>query len=166
MTADREGSPKLPPRLSPSTVHAVAIVTATGLVIIAGFQVALALGVLWGRAAYGRTSSTLPPELRVASGRRPLRPTNGPQRRALPILLSMTNKPPIHRVEVSFVGVPPVQPVERAAGVSGVETDGLLLRCRVTGSFQPFLEALRGHEVVSLTSTPERWPAPQGQGDR
>jgi hypothetical protein len=31
-------------------------------------------------------------------------------------------------------------------------TDGPLLRCIVTGSFQPFLEALRGHEVISLSS--------------
>ena len=80
MTADREGALELPLRLSPSTVRAVAIVTATGLVIIAGFQVALALGVPWGRAADGGTSSTLPPELRVASGGQPLRPTNGPRR--------------------------------------------------------------------------------------
>jgi hypothetical protein len=27
------------------------------------------------------------------------------------------------------------------------------LRCLVCGSFQPFLEALRGHEVVGLNST-------------
>ena len=55
-------------RLDPSTARAVAIATAIGLVIIAAFQVALALGVPWGRAAYGGTSATLPPELRVASG--------------------------------------------------------------------------------------------------
>jgi hypothetical protein len=35
-----------------------------------------------------------------------------------------------------------------------VETDGSMLRCRVHGSFQPFLEALRGHEVTSLQSVP------------
>jgi len=27
------------------------------------------------------------------------------------------------------------------------------LRCLVCGSFQPFLEALRGHEVVGFSST-------------
>ena len=60
----------------------------------------------------------------------------------------------LQRVEVSFVGVPPVQQVERAAGVSEVEVDGSVLRCVICGSFQPFLEALRGHEVVTLKSTP------------
>ncbi len=59
----------------------------------------------------------------------------------------------VRRVEVSFVGSPPVQHVQRAAGVSDVETDGQMLRCLVAGSFQPFLEALHGYEVVSLTAT-------------
>ena len=44
--------------------------------------------------------------------------------------------------------------VRRAAGVSDVETDGSTLRCLVSGSFQPFLEALRGHEVVRFDSAP------------
>ena len=35
-----------------------------------------------------------------------------------------------------------------------MEVDGATLRCLVLGSFQPFLEALRGHEVISL-STPK-----------
>ena len=65
----------------------------------------------------------------------------------------MTQEQPIQRVEISFVGVPPAQQIERASGVSEVELDGPILRCLVCGSFQPFLEALRGHEVVSLTST-------------
>jgi hypothetical protein len=56
-------------------------------------------------------------------------------------------------VEVSFVGVPPVVAVERASGVTEVEIDGPILSCLVCGSFQPFLEALCGHEVISLTST-------------
>jgi hypothetical protein len=60
----------------------------------------------------------------------------------------------VHRVEVSFVGLPPAQQVERASGVSDVNLEGRILRCLVCGSFQPFLEALRGHEVVSLTSIP------------
>jgi hypothetical protein len=59
---------------------------------------------------------------------------------------------PVQRVEVSFVGAPPVQEVERASGVSEVEIDGPILRCLVCGSFQPFLEALWGHEVISLRS--------------
>jgi hypothetical protein len=36
--------------------------------------------------------------------------------------------------------------------VSEVEADGSVLRCLVCGSFQPFLEALRGHEVLGLLS--------------
>jgi hypothetical protein len=57
-------------------------------------------------------------------------------------------------VEVTFVGIPPAQRVERASGVSEVEVEGSILRCLVCGSFQPFLEALRGHEVVDLRTTP------------
>ena len=67
----------------------------------------------------------------------------------------VTEGPLVQRVEVSFVGVPPVRRIERAAGVSDVIVEGRVLRCVVTGSFQPFLEALRGHEVVSLRSTTE-----------
>jgi hypothetical protein len=64
------------------------------------------------------------------------------------------NQPPrTNRVEVSFVGAPPARQVERASGVSEVEVDGPVLRCVVCGSFQPFLEALQGHEVISLRST-------------
>ena len=62
----------------------------------------------------------------------------------------MSYDQPTQRVEVSFVGAPPVQQVRRASGVSGVEVDGRILRCLVKGSFQPFLEALRGYEVISL----------------
>jgi hypothetical protein len=65
----------------------------------------------------------------------------------------MTEDLQIHRVEVSFVGLPPAGPIERASGVSDVEVDGPLLRCAVCGSFQPFLEALRGYEVISLESS-------------
>lgn len=71
----------------------------------------------------------------------------------LPRLTTMTEELPVQRVEVGFVGTPPVRAVERASGVSEVEVDGATLRCLVLGSFQPFLEALRGHEVISLTST-------------
>ena len=65
----------------------------------------------------------------------------------------MSAKLPIQQVEVSFVGVPPAERIERASGVSEVQIDGPIVRCLVSGSFQPFLEALRGHEVVSLKST-------------
>ena len=58
----------------------------------------------------------------------------------------------MQRIEVTFVGEPPVRQVERASGVSGVEVEGQVLRCTVCGSFQPFLEAVRGHEVINLKS--------------
>ncbi len=67
----------------------------------------------------------------------------------------MANGLPVQRVEVVFVGAPPARQVERAAGVVAVEIDGRILRCTVQGSFQPFLEALRGHEVISLKSLQE-----------
>jgi hypothetical protein len=60
----------------------------------------------------------------------------------------------VQMVVVSFVGAAPVQQIERASGVSEVEVQGRVLRCTVYGSFQPFLEALRGHEVISLRSIP------------
>jgi hypothetical protein len=65
----------------------------------------------------------------------------------------MVDGPTTHRVEVTFVGSPPTRQIERAQGVSEVHLDGPLVRCLVCGSFQPFLEALRGYEVVSLTAT-------------
>lgn len=71
----------------------------------------------------------------------------------------MTSSLPIQRVEVRFVGSPPLRQVQRASGVSGVEIDGPILRCVVSGSFQPFLEALRGYEVFSLEATPAATPA-------
>jgi hypothetical protein len=58
----------------------------------------------------------------------------------------------VQQLEVVFVGSPPTRQVERASGVGDVEVDGRVLRCTVHGSFQPFLEALRGHEVISLKS--------------
>jgi hypothetical protein len=57
----------------------------------------------------------------------------------------MGSRVPVQRVEVGFVGAVPAGSVARASGVSGVEVDGPVLRCLVSGSFQPFLEALRGH---------------------
>jgi hypothetical protein len=64
----------------------------------------------------------------------------------------MANELSVQRVEVLFVGAPPARQVERASGVAEVEVDGRVLRCTVHGSFQPFLEALRGHEVIRLKS--------------
>ena len=66
----------------------------------------------------------------------------------------MSEELSVQRVEVTFVGVPPVPQIKRASGVSDVEIDGSLLRCLVTGSFQPFLESIRGYEVISLKSIP------------
>ncbi len=69
-------------------------------------------------------------------------------------LRRVIEEPQKRTVEVSFVGAPPVQQIARASGVSRVEiVDARLLRCVVYGSFQPFLEALHGHEVISLKSS-------------
>jgi hypothetical protein len=51
--------------------------------------------------------------------------------------------------------------MERASGVSEVAVGDHILRCLVCGSFQPFLEALRGHEVVSLSASPVAAHAPE-----
>ena len=67
----------------------------------------------------------------------------------------MAEELPTQRVEVTFVGAPPARQVERALGVSAVQVEGRILRCTVFGSFQPFLEALRGHEVIRLKSIQE-----------
>lgn len=64
----------------------------------------------------------------------------------------MVEEVPVQRVDVTFVGAPPIRQVERASGVSEVKVEGSILHCTVSGSFQPFLEALRGSEVVSLKS--------------
>jgi hypothetical protein len=81
----------------------------------------------------------------------------------------MTEQLPVRRVEVSFAGATPAKQVERAPGVSDVEADGSTLRCLVCGSFQPFLEALRGHEVIGFNSSPVpaegTSPAPAEAGD-
>ncbi|WP_188193936.1 hypothetical protein [Nonomuraea sp. SYSU D8015] len=73
----------------------------------------------------------------------------------------MFEDPAVRRVEVGFVGAPPAERVRVAPGVSDVEIDGSVLRCLVCGSFQPFLEALRGYEVISLQSYPV--PEPGGE---
>jgi hypothetical protein len=78
--------------------------------------------------------------------------------RALRRLQNVIAEHPVHRVEVSFVGTAPVRQLGRASGVSEVDVDGPIVHCVVTGSFQPFLEALRGHEVITLQSIPVAWP--------
>jgi hypothetical protein len=74
----------------------------------------------------------------------------------------MSEELTIRRVEVSFVGRPPLNVLERTRGVTEIQVDGPVLRCMVCGSFQPFLEALRGYEVISFESIPE----PQRRTDR
>jgi hypothetical protein len=64
----------------------------------------------------------------------------------------MTHQLPSQRVQVTFVGTPPARQVARASGVSEVKVDGRQLSCLVSGSVQPFLEALRGSEVLNITS--------------
>jgi hypothetical protein len=66
----------------------------------------------------------------------------------------MFNTDSVWRVEVTFLAAPPARQIERASGVSQVEIDDHAIRCVVSGSFQPFLESLRGHEVLGFTSIP------------
>jgi hypothetical protein len=66
----------------------------------------------------------------------------------------MNEELPTRRVEITFIVRPPARQVARASGVSEVAVDGTRVRCVVCGSFQPLLEALRGYEVIDLTSTP------------
>jgi hypothetical protein len=56
------------PSFSASTAERAAKLAAMGLGIVASFQLLLALGAPWGRAALGGSNEgTLPPELRVVS---------------------------------------------------------------------------------------------------
>ena len=55
--------------ISSSTAHSAAMAAAVSFLLIAGFQVALALGAPWGRAAWGGAhEGRLPRNLRIASG--------------------------------------------------------------------------------------------------
>jgi hypothetical protein len=75
----------------------------------------------------------------------------------------MFNSQATWRVEVTFVGSPPARQINRASGVSDVEMDDHTIHCLVRGSFQPFLEAFRGHEVICLSSIPVLDPThPEG----
>jgi hypothetical protein len=73
----------------------------------------------------------------------------------------MTKELVIQRVEVTFVGPPPARQIAQAIGVTEVEVNGHRVCCVVCGSFQPFLEALRGYEVISLVATPAVAPTPE-----
>ncbi len=66
----------------------------------------------------------------------------------------MVNSPATRRVEVTFLLTPPTRQIERASGVTDVEVDGQTVRCLVCGSFQPFLEAVRGYEVANFLAIP------------
>ena len=72
----------------------------------------------------------------------------------LPGMTASSTRHPVQRVEVRFSGTAPARQIERASGVSQVVIEGRVVRCLVAGSFQPFLEALRGHEVLDLQSKP------------
>jgi hypothetical protein len=54
--------------ISSGTARAAATVAAIGFALLTCFQVALALGVPWGRAAWGGSHERLPRGLRIASG--------------------------------------------------------------------------------------------------
>ena len=54
--------------ISSGAARPAAIVAAVGFLMVAGFQVALAMGAPWGRAAWGGGHDRLPQRLRIASG--------------------------------------------------------------------------------------------------
>lgn len=54
--------------VSGELVRAAAVAATVGFVLVAFFQMFLALGVPWGRAAWGGANSRLPTGLRIASG--------------------------------------------------------------------------------------------------
>jgi len=66
----------------------------------------------------------------------------------------MNQPPPTYRVEVTVVGAPPARQVAATLGVTDVDVAGSVLLCLICGSFQPLLEALRGYEVLNITSIP------------
>jgi ABC-2 type transport system ATP-binding protein len=57
-----------------------------------------------------------------------------------------------YQVELRFAGPPPVDAVRAAAGVSQVSVTGMRLLCTVRGGFGQLLEAIAGHEVVTMAS--------------
>lgn len=76
------------------------------------------------------------------------------RRAAITCTPGVTEPPSRKRVEVRFVGQPPITRVGNAQGVTDVEVDGRDLRCFVSGSFQALLEAVSGYEVIDLNSVP------------
>src|SRR5256885_1805003 len=58
----------------------------------------------------------------------------------------------IHHVEIEFAGVPPVDAIKEAEGVSDVRVDGSRVRCNVRGGFEPLLTAIAGRGVLNLVS--------------
>ncbi len=81
-------------------------------------------------------------------------------RRPVPRFLAMSDEHPAWRVQADLTGKPPVDLIQRASGVSDVDVRGQVVCCRIDGSFQPFLEALRACEVVTLQSAPLTKSAP------
>jgi len=58
----------------------------------------------------------------------------------------------IHHVEIEFAGVPPVEAIKEAEGVTEVRVDGSRVRCNVCGGFEPLLTAIAGRGVLNLVS--------------
>ncbi|TMG19860.1 MAG: ATP-binding cassette domain-containing protein, partial [Chloroflexi bacterium] len=58
----------------------------------------------------------------------------------------------IHHVEIEFAGIPPVEAIKEAEGVSDVRVDGSRVRCNVRGGFEPLLTAIAGRGVLNLVS--------------
>ncbi len=58
----------------------------------------------------------------------------------------------MHRVEIEFMGEPPVEAIRRAAGVDAVVAEDHRVHCVVRGSFEPLMTAVAGAHVVNLTS--------------
>ena len=71
----------------------------------------------------------------------------------------MEDAPATQRVEVTFDGTPPIRQIGQSQGVGDVQVDDHTVRCLIHGSFQPFLEAVRGYQVAGLRQ-------PQRHGDR
>lgn len=74
----------------------------------------------------------------------------------------MTEGQSPHRVEMRYVAAAPAQQVERSSVASEVEVNGTTLPCLVCSSSHPFLEALCGHEVISLESMSGQYSPHEG----
>lgn len=58
----------------------------------------------------------------------------------------------LHQVELEFAGDVPVAAVRAVPGVDHVEVEAHRLRCSVRGSFDPFMKAVAGSEVLVFNS--------------